>query len=112
MVTEPPDAEPNETWPTTIYVLPNGGVISRRELTSDIGNTKLAHRSQLVLRIHPQREPGDSDGGQEFTVECLKFRGDVSAFFRSVAESFMKDPEAEKALFRAMFNQDPPTKEK
>lgn len=82
--------DPTKDWPMVIYVLPNGDTIARRENTKEFGSTSLAMRSEMVLRVHPHREPGNSDGGSEFRVEVLKLRGDFRGFLTSGVDAYMR----------------------
>lgn len=102
------DDEPNKSWPMVIYILPNGDVISRRELgnngTSKFGSTHLAARSEIVIKFTPGSLPGNSHGGQASKFEVLKFRGDIAEFMQSLTRAFLETPGNEEALLGKIFN--------
>lgn len=92
--------DPTSEWPMMIYVMPNGDVIAKRELNPEgnkFGSPHLARRSEMVLRILPQREPGNSDGGAPFSVEVLKMRTSPETLFRSATQAYIDDGRSEGA---------------
>jgi len=97
------DDEPKKSWPMMIYILPNGDVITRRELTVEIGSPHLAARCAVVLRVLPETLPGNSNGGSQLKIEVLKFRGDAAEFVKSLTLGFYATPGNEDDLIRKMF---------
>jgi hypothetical protein len=101
------DDSPNKSWPMVIYILPNGDTLCRRELVhsegSPFGSPHLAARSAIVLKIHPEALPGNSNGGAPMRAEVLKFRGDAAEFMKSLTLGFFATPGNEEDLIRKMF---------
>lgn len=67
-----------EKLPMTIYVLPSGQVIAKREPDfpdRTFGSSKLAQRCNLVLKVYPEKN------GKPFAAQILKARIPIESSF-------------------------------
>ncbi|GHF92380.1 hypothetical protein [Streptomyces griseosporeus] len=89
-----PDPEPDPTWPTVIYILPNGDVVARRERPQPpecvpFASTHLAQRSEMVLRIWPKTDE------HEFRFEILKRRVPLDVLLKQIVAGFVMEDDPE-----------------